>query len=143
PLGAPMTTPDGSQIAYLYFHNVLGQATDVGQFSQTILFPSSGLFTVSYQVIGRSINTVPIDGNLDHGVFLDSTLIASDSTVTPFPPPPWPHRSFVLTPTAGLHELKFLAFGPFAGNVGDHTAFFDTIIVSVPEPSLLTLISIS
>ncbi|HEY6071501.1 MAG TPA: hypothetical protein VIU85_09025 [Chthoniobacterales bacterium] len=121
--------PDGGQYAFLQ------SGGKSGAFSQSINFSLSGTFLLSYLVAGRSDNGQGAAGDLNYQVLLDSTIIAIDATTTS---QPFTTRVIQFNAGAGSHILTF-AVSP--GATGDNAAFFDSIAITVPEPtsSLLVL----
>jgi hypothetical protein len=120
--------PDGSQYAFLQSVNASGS------FLQTINFSLSGTFLLSYLVAARPDNGQGAAGNLNYEIRLDSTVIATDATVTA---QPFSARLFQFTADVGSHTLTF-EVSP--GATGDNTAFFDSITIQVPEPATALLL---
>ena len=119
--------PDGSQYAFLQSGGALSS------FSQTINFSLSGTYMLSYLVAGRPGNGGGAFGDLSYQILLDSTVIATDATITA---QPFTNRNVQFAATAGDHTLTF-AVSP--GSTGDNTAFFDRIAIQVPEPGTIFL----
>jgi hypothetical protein len=131
----PTPPPNGKQEAFLQYSDILA----IGQFSQSIFLPTSGEYALSYYVGGRQKidHSGPggslVDGSLSYQILLDGNVIAADTTTSfqQFTP-----RNYSFSASSGSHAITFQALN--TGN--DHTAFFDSIAVTVPEPSTFILL---
>lgn len=131
--------PNGSQVGFIQSpHPAFGQ---VGSISQTITLPATGVYTLSYFLAGRS-GPSGEGGVLPFDVFLDNTLIGSDSSTTGMT---FQMRVMSFGASAGAHTFLLQGRRPVPDpNVfQDNTAFFDMVMITpVPEPSSLALASV-
>ncbi len=122
--GSGMTAPnapDGTQTAFLQSNGGYK-----GTISQTISFPTTGTFEVSFQSARRTYG-----GQQSFNVAIDGTIVGSfsptSSTFTQFTTAP-----FNVTVT-GNHVLSFVG----TASSGDDTDFIDSVSVFAAQPSLV------
>jgi hypothetical protein len=125
--------PSGTKVAFLQARPSVPQTS---LFFQSITLPANGSYTLSYLHAGRPA-FVPglIEGNLQYEVLLDTTVIATQSTVSgqPFTPVAIPFSA-----NAGTYTLTFRV-SPTAPLI-DNTAFFDSVgCTLVPTPGAASL----
>jgi hypothetical protein len=106
------TAEDGAQIAFLQMSNA--------SFSQTVVLPTNGLYTLAYYVAGR-----PNAGNVTYSVWLDSSILITNATTVSGQA--FTLQSISFTATNGSHVLLFTNSPNL---VGDNTAFFDLVQIN-------------
>jgi hypothetical protein len=125
--------PDGEQVGFIQENN---PETPLASFEQSLILPATGVYVLSYLEAGRPIAGAAT-GNLTYDIFLDNTLIHTDTTFS----------NQVFTPVlvnfigaAGSHTLKFEE--SLIQVAGDQTGFFDQIqITAVPEPTTAAVLA--
>jgi hypothetical protein len=118
--GGEPSAVDGSQIAFLQ-----SQSAAIWQ---TIVLPTNDTYDLVYYFAGRAQGDENSGGNVTGTVLLDSTVLATNTTVSgqPFSP-----CSVVFTATAGIHVLMF-SNSPTID--GDNTMFLDDVQIVKAAP---------
>lgn len=115
---APWCIPGG------YAGNQVAILQNSGTISQSISFPVSGVYRLTYLQAGRCANG-SYAGNQQYDVMLDSTVIGADLNTTssqPFTP-----VSLAFYSNPGAHTLSFQGIP----TGGDNTAFLDQVAISL------------
>jgi hypothetical protein len=117
----------GSQIAFLQNASAA--------IWQTVFFPTNGTYNLTYYFAGRfHIFAEPFGGDATGTVLLDSTILATNTTISADPSnpnQPFAFKSIMFTATAGSHVLTF-SNSPTV--VSDNTMFLDDVQIVQVAP---------